>query len=64
MELIPIPAWTEELRAEFFDITMKDALSVGLTSIHDADSSPEEIMLFKKCVFRYLFYSFTNFSQM
>jgi predicted amidohydrolase YtcJ len=64
MELIPIPAWTEEVRAKFFDITMKDALSVGLTSIHDADSSPEAIMLFKKSAFQHLFCSFTNFSQM
>ena len=55
IELIPIPAWTEPVMAEFFDITMKDALSVGLTSIHDADSSPEAIALFKKCAFWHLF---------
>jgi len=48
MELIPIPPWTKAVMAEFFDMTMKDALSVGLTSIHDADSSPEAIALFKK----------------
>lgn len=48
MELIPIPDWTEDDRDKFFNITMKDALSVGLTSIHDADAPPEAIMLFKK----------------
>lgn len=48
MELIPIPDWSENDRAKFFDTTMKDALSVGLTSIHDADSSPEQIAFFKK----------------
>lgn len=48
MELIPIPERTEDVTAKFFDIAMKDALSVGLTSIHDADSLPEEIRFFKK----------------
>lgn len=52
MELIPIPDWSENDRAKFFDTTMKDALSVGLTSIHDADSSPEQIAFFKKYPFR------------
>jgi hypothetical protein len=48
MDLIPIPKWTEDDTAKFFDIAMKDALSVGLTSIHDADSLPEAISFFKK----------------
>jgi len=48
MKLIPIPDWTEDDTAKFFDTTMKDALSVGLTSIHDAGSPPEAIAFFKK----------------
>ncbi|THU97871.1 hypothetical protein K435DRAFT_777773 [Dendrothele bispora CBS 962.96] len=48
ISLIPIPAWTENQMAEFFDTTMKQALSYGLTSIHDADSSPAMISFFKK----------------
>ncbi|TFY78421.1 hypothetical protein EWM64_g5591 [Hericium alpestre] len=48
MALVPIPPWTEAQMAEYFDIAMRDALSVGLTSIHDAWSSPEAIQFFKK----------------
>ncbi|KAK7441742.1 hypothetical protein VKT23_016405 [Stygiomarasmius scandens] len=48
ISLIPIPAWTEDQMSEFFDTTMKQALSYGLTSIHDADSSPAMISFMKK----------------
>lgn len=48
MSLIPTPAWSEDLMSQFFDTTMKEALSHGLTSIHDADSRPDHIALFKK----------------
>ncbi|KAG6844297.1 hypothetical protein H0H87_008078 [Tephrocybe sp. NHM501043] len=48
MALIPTPEWTEERTNQFFQTTMKDALAHGLTSIHDAMSSPEQIQFFKK----------------
>ena len=51
MGLVPIPAWTEAQMAEYFDTAMRDALSVGLTSIHDAWTSPEAIQFFKKYAF-------------
>jgi predicted amidohydrolase YtcJ len=48
MSLIPKPPLSEQRAREYFDLTMKDALAHGLTSIHDADSLPEAISLFKK----------------
>lgn len=38
LSLIPLPPWSSSQLTEYFDRTMKDALSVGLTSIHDADA--------------------------
>ncbi|THH17484.1 hypothetical protein EW146_g3337 [Bondarzewia mesenterica] len=40
--------WTEEEMLGYFETAMHDALSVGLTSIHDAASSPEVIQFFKR----------------
>ncbi|KJA17164.1 hypothetical protein HYPSUDRAFT_46693 [Hypholoma sublateritium FD-334 SS-4] len=48
MDLIPIPPWSEKQITEFFDMTMKQALSYGLTSIHDADTKPAHIAFFQK----------------
>ncbi|KIM90063.1 hypothetical protein PILCRDRAFT_2295 [Piloderma croceum F 1598] len=48
ISLIPRPPLSESRAREYFDLTMKDALAHGLTSIHDADSSPEALSLFKK----------------
>ncbi|KJA25467.1 hypothetical protein HYPSUDRAFT_37448 [Hypholoma sublateritium FD-334 SS-4] len=48
MDLIPIPPWSEKQITEFFDMTMKQALSHGLTSIHDADAKPAHIAFFQK----------------
>ncbi|KAJ3805424.1 amidohydrolase family-domain-containing protein [Lentinula lateritia] len=48
MSLIPVPEWTDEQMTTFFDTTMKLALSYGLTSIHDAGSSPKIIQFMKK----------------
>jgi predicted amidohydrolase YtcJ len=48
MSLIPKPPWSERTQREYFNVAMKDALAHGLTSIHDADSQPESISLFKK----------------
>lgn len=55
MTLIPRPEWTDKQLAQFFDATMKSALSYGLTSIHDADSSPRMINFMKKYVVFLLF---------
>ena len=48
MTLVPVPEWTDEQMTQFFDATMKAALSYGLTSIHDADSSLKMIEIMKK----------------
>lgn len=54
MELINMPPWSEERVQEFFELTIKQALSYGLTSIHDADTKLDHIHFFKKYV-SYLF---------
>ncbi|KAI0351595.1 hypothetical protein OH77DRAFT_1523939 [Trametes cingulata] len=48
MSLVPIPKWSEMQMREYVYRTMKDALAVGLTSIHDAATSVEEFELFKQ----------------
>lgn len=48
MSLIPIPEWSESQVAGFFESTIKEALSFGLTSIHDADTRLDHIEFFKK----------------
>ncbi len=48
MDLIPIPPWSEEQISESFDLTIKQALSYGLTSIHDADMRMEHIDFVKR----------------
>lgn len=50
MNLIPIPHWTENQISDFFDTTIKETLSRGLTSIHDADSKLDHLAFFKKSV--------------
>jgi predicted amidohydrolase YtcJ len=51
MDLIEKPAPTEAETLEQFETTMLDALRVGLTSIHDAASLPNDIAFFKRHVF-------------
>lgn len=46
--LIPIPEWSEETISRYYDLTIKEALSYGLTSIHDADTKVNQINFFKK----------------
>ncbi|KAI9508025.1 amidohydrolase 3 [Russula earlei] len=48
MDLIDRPAPTESETLENFNLAMHDALRVGLTSIHDADSSASDIAFFKR----------------
>ncbi|KAI0039930.1 hypothetical protein FA95DRAFT_1612182 [Auriscalpium vulgare] len=43
MALIPLPERTHDQMLESFEITMRDTLSAGLTSIHDAASSTADI---------------------
>ena len=50
MELIPIPPWLPDRMSDFFDITMKDALMHGLTSIHDADAYDASTAFYKRFV--------------
>lgn len=49
MALIPRPPVTDEERGQHFKLTMKDALAVGLTSIHDAAVDMEDMHFFIKC---------------
>ena len=48
MYLVPVPEWSEETMSRFFELTIKEAISYGLTSIHDADSKVNQINFFKK----------------
>ncbi|TFK96870.1 amidohydrolase 3 [Pterulicium gracile] len=48
MALIPRPPVTDEERGQHFKLTMKDALAVGLTSIHDAAVDMEDMHFFIK----------------
>ena len=50
MDLIPVPPWSEALMADFFNRTITESLQYGLTSIHDADTSPARIAFFRKYV--------------
>ena len=50
MDLIDKPAQTEAEIYECFETTMRDALRVGLTSIHDAASFPKDIAFFQRHV--------------
>lgn len=40
MDLVRVPPWTEEQIFEYFNATITDALSHGLTGLHDAALSP------------------------
>ncbi|KAI0668833.1 amidohydrolase family-domain-containing protein [Trametes maxima] len=46
--LIPVPKWSEWQMRDYASRTVKDALAVGLTSIHDASTSLDELELFKE----------------
>jgi predicted amidohydrolase YtcJ len=48
MQLIPTPPWSEEQMSGYFETAMADALSHGLTSIHDAAALPHYIKFFRK----------------
>ncbi|KAF8627591.1 hypothetical protein AX17_006164 [Amanita inopinata Kibby_2008] len=48
MDLVPAPTWTEERMSAYFETTMKEALSSGLTYIQDAMTLLEHIEFFKK----------------
>jgi hypothetical protein len=50
MDLIEKPAPTEAETLEQFETTMLDALRVGLTTIHDAHSLPNNIAFFRQYV--------------
>lgn len=50
-ELVKSPELTEEDLLKRFGVTVKDALSKGLTSIHDAGLDPISLKFFKRSVF-------------
>ncbi|KAI0270735.1 amidohydrolase family-domain-containing protein [Gloeopeniophorella convolvens] len=50
MALVEKPEPTDAETLEYFETAMRDALRVGLTSIHDAATSPSEIAFFRRQV--------------
>lgn len=54
MDLVPFPERTPKQLREAFDTTMRDALKVGLTSIHDASGEDENVQFYKRCPIWYL----------
>lgn len=48
MDIIPSQPFSETRAMEYFTRATSDALAVGLTSVHDAFSVPEEIHFYKK----------------
>lgn len=56
MALVPVPPWSQRQMEEYFQRAVKDALRVGLTSVHDAAATPEIIDVFRKYVVRYYSY--------
>ncbi|KAI0920404.1 hypothetical protein AcW1_002156 [Taiwanofungus camphoratus] len=48
MALVPVPPWSQRQMEEYFQRAVKDALRVGLTSVHDAAATPEIIDVFRK----------------
>jgi hypothetical protein len=48
MDLVPSQSFSEARAIEYFTRAASDALAVGLTSVHDAFSVPEEIQFYKK----------------
>lgn len=57
MSLVPIPKWSEWQMRDYAERTVKDALAVGLTSVHDAATSLQEFDLFKRYVYRLVYSS-------
>ena len=47
-DLIKRPPLTDEDRLERFNLAVNDALSKGLTSLHDAGFDPASLAFFKK----------------
>jgi predicted amidohydrolase YtcJ len=60
--LIPRPAWSVDQMMEFYQRAMTDALSLGLTAIHDAMTIEPMIGLYKKSVVL-CFNGFTPFAN-
>lgn len=48
MALIRSPPWTFEQMESYLEIATRDALAVGLTSVHDAAATPEFIEVFQR----------------
>ena len=48
MFLVSLPSFSKEEISQYFDRTMRDALSVGLTSIHDAATELDAIEFYKE----------------
>ncbi|EJD04927.1 uncharacterized protein FOMMEDRAFT_105127 [Fomitiporia mediterranea MF3/22] len=48
MDIIKVPEWTEKQMLDYYFSAVKEALSYGLTSIHDAWALPRTIEFFKR----------------
>ena len=49
MDLVRPPPWTDGQMVEYYHSAVSEALSHGLTSIHDAWSTPLVVRFLKKC---------------
>jgi hypothetical protein len=58
MDLIERPSWSEDRKLEYFFATADDALSRGLTAVHDAGLSPLPVPLLMKWLI--FFFQTTN----
>ena len=53
MDLVSPPAWTDGQMIEYYHSAISEALSYGLTSIHDAWSSPQAVRFFKRYIIKH-----------
>ncbi|TFK37702.1 amidohydrolase family-domain-containing protein [Crucibulum laeve] len=48
MDLVPVPEWSKAKMEEFYQLTMREALRYGLTSVHDADAKVGMVEFLRK----------------
>ena len=63
MAIVPVPAATKAQLREYFDRAVRDALAVGLTSIHDAATEPHMINFYQEYVLGLFTPTFSDLRQ-
>ena len=48
MSLVSLPRRSRKETLQYYDRTIRDALAVGLTSIHDASTDPDAVEFYKE----------------